>query len=84
MRESRASGFVRGAHSDMRPYRDLYLAVRYALLGMWPKVGFSDNCAERGVSTASLLRAAGYTVTCRRDDGTGFLGEDADRYLEAI
>jgi len=56
MRESRASGFVRGAHSDMRPYRDLYLAVRYALLGMWPKVGFSDNCAERGVSTASLLR----------------------------
>jgi hypothetical protein len=48
------------------------------------EVGFPDNCAERGVSTASLLRAAGYTVTCRRDDGTGFLGEDADRYLEAI
>jgi hypothetical protein len=25
MRESRTYGFVRGAHSDMRPYRDLYL-----------------------------------------------------------
>jgi hypothetical protein len=27
---------------------------------------------------------AGYTATCRRDAGTGFLGEDADRYLGAI
>ena len=25
MRESRTYGFVRGAHSDMRPYRDPYL-----------------------------------------------------------
>ena len=25
MRESRTYGFVRGAHSDMRPYRDTYL-----------------------------------------------------------
>jgi hypothetical protein len=25
MRESRTYGFVRGAHSNMRPYRDLYL-----------------------------------------------------------
>jgi hypothetical protein len=25
MRESRTYGFVRGAHSDMRPYRDLHL-----------------------------------------------------------
>jgi hypothetical protein len=26
MRESRTYGFVRGAHSDMRPYRDPYFA----------------------------------------------------------
>ena len=26
MRESRTYGFVRGAHSDMRPYRDLSMA----------------------------------------------------------
>ena len=26
MRESRTYGFVRGAHSDMRPYRDPYLS----------------------------------------------------------
>ena len=25
MRESRTYGFVRGAHSNMRPYRDLHL-----------------------------------------------------------
>jgi len=31
MRESRTSGFVRGAHSDMRPYRDLYLLSLYLL-----------------------------------------------------
>jgi hypothetical protein len=29
MRESRTYGFVRGAHSDMRPYRDPYWAVPY-------------------------------------------------------
>jgi hypothetical protein len=27
MRESRTYGFVRGAHSNMRPYRDTYLSV---------------------------------------------------------
>ena len=27
MRESRTYGFVRGAHSDMRPYRDPHYAV---------------------------------------------------------
>ena len=29
MRESRTYGFVRGAHSDMRPYRDLYLFYQF-------------------------------------------------------
>jgi hypothetical protein len=27
MRESRTYGFVRGAHSDMRPYRDPYFRL---------------------------------------------------------
>ena len=31
MRESRTYGFVRGAHSDMRPYRDPYLPSPYPL-----------------------------------------------------
>jgi hypothetical protein len=30
MRESRTYGFVRGAHSDMRPYRDPYLLLPLA------------------------------------------------------
>jgi hypothetical protein len=32
MRESRTYGFVRGAHSDMRPYRDPHFSseVRYS------------------------------------------------------
>ncbi len=30
MRESRTYGFVRGAHSDMRPYRDPYLSERFS------------------------------------------------------
>jgi hypothetical protein len=29
MPESRTYGFVRGAHSDMRPYRDPYLPLIY-------------------------------------------------------
>ena len=44
MRESRTSGFVRGAHSNMCPYRDPYLsrnasispAKRYDLMGVNP------------------------------------------------
>ena len=29
MRESRTSGFVRGAHSNMCPYRDPYLPIHH-------------------------------------------------------
>jgi hypothetical protein len=28
MRESRTYGFVRGAHSDMRPYRDTHFTLQ--------------------------------------------------------
>jgi hypothetical protein len=33
MRESRTSGFVRGAHSNMCPYRDPYLTLMTGKLG---------------------------------------------------
>ncbi len=41
MRESRTYGFVRGAHSDMRPYRDLYLPQSF-WTGLAQKVKTSE------------------------------------------
>jgi hypothetical protein len=46
MRESRTYGFVRGAHSNMRPYRDPYLATTDVCPGLGPS--FGDRCVEPG------------------------------------
>jgi hypothetical protein len=50
MRESRTYGFVRGAHSDMRPYRDPYLlpeqvdvCIRVAEFLMWERLRRLDG-----------------------------------------
>jgi len=45
MRESRTYGFVRGAHSDMRPYRDPDIAVTgYRPTSKWPeRTSFASN-----------------------------------------
>jgi hypothetical protein len=41
MRESRTYGFVRGAHSDMRPYRDPKLCLSY--FSLWTDVADGRN-----------------------------------------
>ena len=47
MRESRTSGFVRGAHSDMRPYLDLYLRPFISC----PFISWTECEKEGGVLT---------------------------------
>jgi hypothetical protein len=46
MRESRTYGFVRGAHSNMRPYRDTHFASHFA--------SNSLNVVRRMVVTSSV------------------------------
>jgi len=55
MRESRTYGFVRGAHSDMRPYRDPYCPVRLAShMVKCPSCGvvFDEMAGKRPLSTS--------------------------------
>jgi hypothetical protein len=43
MRESRTYGFVRGAHSDMRPYRDLCLSGKWSAFRMGIELSVPEN-----------------------------------------
>jgi hypothetical protein len=48
MRESRTYGFVRGAHSDMRPYRDPYYVVtRFNQVYEFPRVQMTGELPVR-------------------------------------
>jgi hypothetical protein len=54
MRESRTYGFVRGAHSDMRPYRDPYLPPYLPPHGRVPGVAYKYTAPARGAAVPMM------------------------------
>jgi hypothetical protein len=65
MREFRPYGSVRGARSNVRPYRDL--ACSFERIVWYPRIGFSTECLTAYRSTMYIsfvlaLPPAGVTV----------------------